>query len=189
MSDPTSDVDVLESVLVKDATLIAAVRPEQLGDPTPCGDYDVKALVDHILGWMQRFAASANGEVFEGDAGAFHSEDPVTDYHAMSSRLIDGWRRYGMERTLPSGSGEGTPARQGLGMAIIEYVTHGWDLASGIRAEVPFTDEEFEVALGYGQEMLTDEYRGEGMPFGPRVEVSADAPVGDRFIAFMGRQP
>jgi uncharacterized protein (TIGR03086 family) len=184
-----SDIDVLESVLVKDATLISAVRPEHLGDATPCGDYDVQALVDHIMGWMRRFAASAHGEVFDGDPSAFHSEDPVTDYHAISSRLIDGWRTYGVDRTLPSASGRGTPARQGLGMAIIEYVTHGWDLATGIRAEIPFTDEEFGVALAFGQEMITDEYRGPGMPFGLRIEVPADAPVGDRFIAFMGRRP
>jgi uncharacterized protein (TIGR03086 family) len=184
-----SDIDVLESVLVKDATLIAAVRPDQLGDPTPCGDYDVQTLIDHILGWMQRFAANANGERFEADPSTFHSEDPVTDYHAISSQLIDGWRTHGVDRTLPSSSGDGTPARQALGMAIIEYVAHGWDLATAVGAEPPFTDDEYEVALRVGRENLTDEYRGDGMPFGPRIEVAADAPIGEQFIAFMGRQP
>lgn len=49
-----SDVDVLESVLTKDAALLAAVRPEQLGAPTPCPEYDVHALVNHIVGWLRQ---------------------------------------------------------------------------------------------------------------------------------------
>ncbi len=40
------DVDVLDRVLVKDAALLAGVRPEQLAAPTPCPQYNVQALVN-----------------------------------------------------------------------------------------------------------------------------------------------
>lgn len=54
-----SDIDVLESVLAKDTALLATVRPQQLSAPTPCPEYDVQALVNHIVGWLQVFAAAA----------------------------------------------------------------------------------------------------------------------------------
>ncbi|MGH3813110.1 MAG: maleylpyruvate isomerase N-terminal domain-containing protein [Pseudonocardiaceae bacterium] len=43
-----SDIDVLETVLAKDAALLAAVSPEQLSAPTPCPEYDVQALVNQV---------------------------------------------------------------------------------------------------------------------------------------------
>jgi len=189
-SDEVSDIDVLESVLSKDADLLAGVNDHNLRAPTPCPDFDVATLVNHIVGWLQTFAAAANGRTFDGDPGSFESNSPVDDFRAISADLVAGWRKYGTDRTLPSiAGGDGTPAQQNLSMAIMEYTAHGWDLAKGTGQQIPFTDEELETALALGVETLPDQFRGEGMPFGPRVDVPADAPAADRFAAFMGRTP
>lgn len=89
-----SDVDVLESVLAKDTALLAAVRPEQLSAPTPCPEYDVQALANHIVGWLQVFVAAANGRIFEGDPADFVSTDPVTLERARAT-LPDQYRGEG----------------------------------------------------------------------------------------------
>ena len=186
-----SDIDVLESVLIKDATLLAGVEDSQRNAATPCPDYDVQTLTNHIIGWLRAFAAVANNRTFEGDPSAYQTEDPVTDFHAASAEVIHGWRTYGVDRTVPnvSGQGDGTPAEQNLAMAIMEYTGHGWDLAKATGQEVPFTDEELEIALAYGKQTLPDEYRGDGMPFGHAIEVPDDASAADRFAAFLGRRP
>lgn len=186
-----SDIDVLESVLIKNATLLAGVEDTNRQASTPCPDYDVETLVNHIVGWLQTFAASANNRSFDGDPSAYTSEDPLTDFHVISADLIAGWRKYGVDRTLPnvSGDGDGTPAEQNLSMAIMEYTAHGWDLAKATGQKVPFTDEELETALARGKATLPAEYRGDGMPFGDIVAVPDDASAADRFAGFMGRQP
>ena len=125
-----SDIDVLENVLDKDATLLAGVNDNNLHAATPCPEYDVATLVNHIVGWLQTFAAAANARTFPGDPNSYEGEDPAADFREISAELIAGWRQYGTDRTLPSVSGgDGTPARQNLSMAIMEYTAHGWDLA------------------------------------------------------------
>ena len=44
------------------ATIVVGVRPDQLGDPTPCPDYDVATLIDHLVGAGWRTVALGRGE-------------------------------------------------------------------------------------------------------------------------------
>ena len=84
--------------------------------------------------------------------------------------------------------GRPSPGAAVLGMTLMEYVTHGWDLATATGQPVPFTDDELGTTLERAKANLPDQYRGEGMPFAAAVDVPADAPVLDRLVAFMGRR-
>lgn len=181
-----SDVEVLERVLAKDAALLSAVGPDVLGAPTPCPDYDVRALVNHILGWLQVFAAAANGRVFDGDPVAFVSTDPVTEFRASAAELVSGWRSGGVDRQVRM-TGAELPGQTVLSMTLMEYVAHGCDLAMATGQVVPFTDEELTVALERARATLPDQYRGPDKPFGPAIDVPEGAPARDRFLGFMGR--
>ena len=59
------EIKVLESVLAKDQGLIEGIDPQRLSAPTPCPDYDVNTLVNHMVGWLQVFDAAANHRTFE----------------------------------------------------------------------------------------------------------------------------
>ena len=178
-----SDIDVLEGVLAKLEGLVAGVRPDQLDAPTPCPNFDVKALDDHIVGLLGNFALGAQGHPVP-DVG---TDDPGQAVHVRSEQILDGWRRHGTDREVSvMGSGPGMPGAAVLGMTIMEYVAHGSDLAMATGQPIPFTDDELGVALARGEATLRDDYRGDA--FGPRLDVSADAPVRDRFLAFMGRK-
>jgi uncharacterized protein (TIGR03083 family) len=58
----TDELDLLERILDGTAGLLAGVGDEQWTKPTPCPEYDVRALVSHITGWAQMFAASLRWE-------------------------------------------------------------------------------------------------------------------------------
>ncbi|MDQ2723155.1 MAG: TIGR03086 family metal-binding protein [Actinomycetota bacterium] len=181
------DIDIVESVLAKDGVLLAGVRAEQLTAPTPCPDYAVQALVNHIVGWSQVFAAAANGQPFEGDAASFVSTDAVAEFQASAAELVAGWRAGGVDRTV-SLVGPDMPAQMVLNMTLMEYVTHGCDLAVATGQTVPFSEEELEVTLERARATLPEQFRGEGKPFGPMIDVAANAPALDRLFGFMGRR-
>ncbi len=183
-----SDIDILESVLVKDRELIGAVTPEQSIAPTPCPDYDVRTMVNHLVGWSQVFAAAANGRTFDGDPTAYDGPEPAADFTAIATDIIAGWRAGGVDRQVAM-MGSKEAGQVVLNMTLMEYVAHGCDLAKGVGQEPPFTHDELTTALARGQDTLPEQYRGAGMPFGDIVEVPDDAPVLHRFLGFMGRRP
>jgi uncharacterized protein (TIGR03086 family) len=186
MSD---DIDLLEGVLDKTAGLLDGVTPDQYGDPTPCPDYDVRALVNHITGWVESFAAGANGETPSADPTAHEAgDDPGAEFRAAAAKVVEGWRTHGVDRKVGLMGGD-LPGQMVLNMTIMEYLAHGWDLATATKQAVPYTDDEAAQALSLAEGTLPAQYRGGDQPFGDIVEVPDSAPAVDRFIGFMGRDP
>ena len=183
------DLELLERVLDKTGAVVAGVTPDQYGDPTPCPDYDVRALVNHITGWVQSFAAGANGRTSEGDPNAHVAgADPGAEFRTAAAEVVDGWRTHGVDRQVALMGGE-MPGQMVLNMTIMEYLTHGWDLATATRQDIPYTEDEAEAALERAQATLPPQFRGEGQPFGDIVDVPDTAPAIDRFVGFLGRDP
>ncbi|MFI5036102.1 MAG: TIGR03086 family metal-binding protein [Acidimicrobiales bacterium] len=183
------EVALLQSVLDKTGDLIAGVREDQWGRSTPCPAYDVRQLTDHLVGWIQVFDAGCHARPFEGDPTTYRSgPDPAGEFRAAAASLVAGWREYGLDRELRVLGGE-RPAEMVFNMTVMEYLTHGWDLAVATGQPVPFSDEESLDVLARAQRTLLAQYRGEGMPFAHAVEIAPGAPATDRLAAFMGRDP
>lgn len=183
------DIDLLQRVLDKTAAIIEAVTPDEYDRPTPCPDYDVGALLNHMTGWVRSFAAGAAGSHFEGDPAAHVAgDDPAGEFRAAAAQIVAGWRANGLDRDVGM-MGRDVPGRMVLDMTVMEYMTHGWDLATATRQPVPYSEEEATQALERAQGTLPEQYRGEGRPFGLVVEVPDTAPAIDRFVGFLGRDP
>jgi uncharacterized protein (TIGR03086 family) len=183
-----SDIDLLESVLHKDTGLLAGVPREKLSAPTLCPDYDVQTLMNHLVGWVQVFAASAAGRQADGDPATFQTKQPAAEFQTAADELILGWREGGVDRLVRL-SGPELPGQMVLSMTLMEYVTHGCDLALATGQPVPFSDDELEATLEQARKTLPAEYRGPDKSFGPEIEVPKDASPLDRLLGFMGRQP
>lgn len=185
----TSEIDLLDGILTKTADLIAGVPPARRHHPTPCPDYDVAAMVDHLVGWVKGFEAAATGRPLDVDPStAPTGDDPAGEFRASAHRLVAGWRDNGLDRTVSLAGGE-TPGEMAFNITLMEYLTHGWDLAVGSGQPVPFTADEAEQVLARAERTLPAQHRGPGMAFGEIVPVAADAPALDRLIGFMGRDP
>src|SRR6185295_2205150 len=117
------DIELLSGVLTKTGDLIEGVRPDQGSLPTPCPDYDVDALLDHIVGWVQVFEAGSEGRTFEGDPSAFHvGDDPAAEFRRSASNLAASWRREGVDRDVAISSGDKMPGAMVLNMTVMEYL-------------------------------------------------------------------
>lgn len=184
------EIDLLSGILTKTGDVVAGVAPDQLDAPTPLPDYDVRALLDHFVGGIQYFAASAEGATYEGDPTAARAgDDPAAEFRAAADRVVAGWREHGFDREMSVMGGDPQPAEMVFNMTVMEYLTHGWDLAVATGQPVPYTDEEAAEVLRRAEGTLPPQYRGGDMPFGEIVPVPDDAPAIDRLAGFMGRDP
>lgn len=184
------DIELLSGVLTKTGDLIEGVQPDQRSLPTPCPEYDVDGLLDHIVGWVQVFEAGSEGRTYDGDPSAFHvDDDPAGQFRSSASNLVTSWRERGLDREVAISSGAKMPGQMVFNMTVMEYLAHGWDLATATGQVVPYTDAEAAEALVRARATLPPEYQGEGQAFGAVVEVDDDAPAVDRFIGFLGRDP
>lgn len=178
---------MLAGVMGKTADLVAGVDRDDLGRPTPCPDWDVRALVEHMVGWVQVFEAAAAGATYDGDPAAYRlTDDAAERFRGSADSLVAGWRDGGTDRTVRLTSSE-LPASVVFEMTLMEYLTHGWDLATATGRPAPYTDEEAERTLAGATATLQPQYRGGAI--GHPVEVPDDAPAVVRLAAFMGRDP
>ena len=183
---------LLAGVLDELATVVANIKPEQLHDPTPCTDYDVEQLRDHVVGWLSTFAdgfADPNGQAPRATLDDYRAPaEPATEIRAAADRLDRALRAGAAERPLRLGEAA-MPGELALGMILWEYQVHGWDLARATgQPWAPAAAASLE-SLAFAPGMLTPDYQGEGKAFGVPVPVAPDAPPLDRLLGLSGRDP
>lgn len=186
----SDQVELLDAVLGKTGALVAGASPADRGRPTPCPDLDVAALVDHVGEWVATFAAAAAGspppEAASPDAG--WPAPQAERFDVAARQAVDAFRAGATERQLTLMGGP-IPGSMVVGMMLMEYLGHGWDLAVATGQPVPYTDVEAAAALAAGKQMLTEQFRGPDKSFGPEVTVPSDATALERLIGFLGRDP
>lgn len=178
------------------AGIIAGVIPEQLSIQTPCADYDVRGVINHLVGGTRAIALAARGEQVDLAAFVHAAEDHVAaagdDLKAVAEDLLTQARAAleagGLaERTLPIG--EGMPGKLLLRIALVEAVIHGWDVAKATGQAYEIPDELAAPMLDGMRKAFGDGERPPGGGFGPIVPVPDDAPLADQLIGFTGRRP
>ncbi len=176
----------LDGVMRKTEGIIAGVKPDQLDLPTPCTDWNVRQLENHLVGWARHFAARESGQEVAGDPSGYQAgADPAREFDEARPTLVGALDGKLSAPADPSQSG-GFPPSALTTMLTGEYVLHGWDLATATGQPVPFTDQEARVCLGM-RSFLTAENRSP--MFGPEVPAPAGSTPLQEFIAFSGRRP
>ncbi len=184
----TASTEYLSRAFTSTRSVLAKVGPDQLGAPTPCVSWDVRALIDHFVSttrWWASVIVADEGLL----AGGPGSDDRVAGYDGNIAVALEAFGTdAALERTvqMPFGELSGTVV---LGLAAIEQFTHGWDLA---RATGQSTDLDPVLAgdlLVLAREAILGEYRGpnEMALFGPVVDPPRGAGPADRLAAFLGR--
>jgi uncharacterized protein (TIGR03086 family) len=174
------------------AAVVAEVRPDQLTGPTPCPDYDVAALVDHLVGAGWRAVELGRGATPSGEELP-HVELPDAPLQLQEAGVAaaQAWSedRLASSTTMPWG--ETYTGSTIVDMYLSELVAHTFDLALATGQALRCEEELAAAALAAAQSMLRPEYRdmlGPGSPFGAEQPAGEDATTLERFAAFMGRR-
>lgn len=175
------------------ASLIRTVRPGQLDGPTPCTEFDVRALLSHVVGGTRRIAVvgeGGDGLAMEPVAEGVEDDGWAAAYDEARVRVLKAWEtdeRMTAPVRVPWGEVPGHAALSGY---VMEIVTHTWDLAEAVGHPFALDPELAEFALATAQRVLPDSRpRDEETPFDTRREAPEGAGVYERLAAWMGRAP
>lgn len=151
--------------------------------PTPCSEYDVGALVEHIIG-THHFLLSAAG-------GTAHDTGSIGDRHGAVTRQAERtWADRGTDGTVDLG-GHQLPAAFALSLHALEAFVHGWDLATALDQPFEPTPEAVDAAWEAARMIVSDDNRSTtaGAPYGPAVTLTDLSSPLDTLIGFTGRNP
>ena len=186
----------LEPTARQMANLLERVADGRLTAPTPCGDYTLGDLIDHVGGLSQAFTAAAKKELGpessqgpSGDAARL-GRDWRTRIPGQLAALVEAWRNPTAWDGMTRAGSIDLHADVAGRVALNELIIHGWDVARATGQPFDFDTQSLEACW----ELLTersagDQEAGDDDPFGPVVEVPADAPLLDRLIGLSGRNP
>ena len=173
------------------ADLIANTEPGFLERPTPCEDYTLGDLIDHIGGFAVFLASSARKTTAEtgGRGPTADAANLGDDWQTRIPRdlvaLAEAWRDPEAWEGMTQAGGVDLPGEICGLVALDECIVHGWDVARTTGQPFEADDEDLEAV----RPIVAQFGDNPGGPFGTRVEVSDDAPPLDQLIALAGRDP
>jgi uncharacterized protein (TIGR03086 family) len=190
----TSDSDTVAMVsraLDQAAAVIEAIPAGQAGLATPCSDWDVQALVRHLIGQdLRNFLISAKGQNADWQAPADElGEDWAAAFRDHARALLTLWQGADLDQAVGMPGAPQAPLRSRADQQITELAMHSWDLVKATSQDDGLDPALAEHALAWSHQMLRPEHRGPGRAFGLEVPVAPDAPPYDRLAGWFGRDP
>lgn len=177
------------------ADLVGAVRDDQLTSPTPCSDYTVGDLVDHLGGLAVAFTGAARKEQVPGaeqggTGDASRLEPGWRDRIAADlAELAHAWRDPAAYDGMTVAGPVEMPGEIAAAVALNEVVVHGWDLATALGAPFAATDADVQACLSFARPFSTPEAAaGRGDAFGEVLPVPAGATPLVELLALLGRR-
>lgn len=195
---------LLERAIATGGAVVADIRSDQHANLTPCPEMDVRAMLVHLIGVLDRIAALGNGgdpfavpvpQVADGGWADAWQESARNAAQAWSDdALLVG------PMALPWIQGSGADV---LASYLSEVSVHTWDLAAGTGQQPDWDEKVIDAALQSAHRILPPENRRAlyaeisaamgldevAMPFAEAVPVPDDAPAIDRLVAWNGRDP
>ncbi len=187
--------EALANVFAGTRRILSNVRPDQLDQPTPCASWDVRRLINHIVGGSHWFAITTNAgaapEVDDTEDTDYTSGDMLASYDEGISETLAAFGAPGAEEKLVKLPFGEYPGAVFMAFATIDHFTHGWDLATATGQPRDLDPGMATQLLDQARMMVPDQFRGPdgAAPFGPVVDAPGSAPPADRLAAFLGRTP
>jgi len=150
-----------------------------LDSPTPCDEWPLRRLLDHMLETQRFFIGQARGQDVSPpgpNPPALVSDDPRADFEHVHAEVLEAFESPEVrEKTSPA-----------LGIAFADQLLHGWDIARATGQDPTMPEGLAEVAYEVIHGRFTPEQR-KGV-FKPELPVAADADPQEKLLAYTGRK-
>lgn len=181
-SPPADELECAEATFAVLEQVLHGIADDDLDKQTPCREFDVASLTDHLMNSITVLGGAAGAEFPERDKA-----DSVERQVVMAGRpALDAWNRRGLDGTVPFGSGE-APAKMMAGILSLEFLVHAWDYAAAIGREVNAHDSLTDYVMGLAKTIITPQGRTTA-GFDDPIELPDEAGSLDRLLAFTGRR-
>lgn len=183
---PQSLLADLDHALGAVGALVARISESQWSAPTPCTDWDVRRLVDHIVGMNLVFSAMLTDHPLPERGSDTLGEDPPRSYRTSSNALLRDFAQPGvLDRVYRSPMGSATGVQR-LQIRLYDLLTHGWDLSQAIGRHLEVRNNVALSSLEFARGQVSEAARPGR--FDREQPVAENAPALDRLAAFLGRR-
>ena len=185
--------------VLKSVDIVDTVAVVDLSRATPCAGWNLADLLAHMTVQHRGFAAAARG--FGADPEVWRVEsvvdavraDPRRAYSEAAHDVLDAFAADGTADApfaLPEfGDGAVFPGAMAMGFHFVDYVVHGWDVATSLGVEFELPADVVEAVLPLALAVPDGDIRTmAGAPFGPAVE-QRDSDDLERILLHLGRRP
>jgi uncharacterized protein (TIGR03086 family) len=176
-----------------DATrpVVAAIDPRRLTETTPCADWNVGQLLDHLVSGNWWAAELARGVTIDEVGSRLDGDqlggDPLDAYDRSAEAAAIAFEAPGALDTPCAVSYGPVPGSIYAGHRFIDVLIHGWDLAAATGQDRTLDPALVDACWGV-VEPQAEMFRGSGM-FGDSVSISPRADPQTRLLAALGRRP
>jgi uncharacterized protein (TIGR03086 family) len=184
----------LDAVGERNVQLVRQVGPDQWDDPTPCTEWDVRALVGHLITGRHVYRGLLEG-VPVADLRAMlrrqdeaRGDDPVAACESAVRSIRAAFAEQGaLERTVHHTIGD-MPGRQLLVQLVADCTVHSWDLATAIGVDPGLDEQLIELSYEfYVPLMQQDAIHSYGWFKPPASPLPEDATTLERLLHLLGR--
>jgi uncharacterized protein (TIGR03086 family) len=166
------------------AGVLANVGSDQFGAATPCSEWTIHDLIEHVIG------GNSNVGPWSGNPGK--PSDRPDDVIAAHRASADAAQQIfaapdGMSATFKMPFGD-IPAPVFIGMRTSDVLTHAWDLAVASGQSTDIDPELAIQQLAAVRAFVGPQFRGPGMPFGDEQHCPSSRSQADQLAAFLGRK-
>ncbi|WFE21839.1 TIGR03086 family metal-binding protein [Solwaraspora sp. WMMD937] len=174
--------------------LVAQIGADQWSAPTPCSEWDVRALVDHVVRGNLAVVPVLDGielaelgrlDIARPDFDVL-GHDPLTAVRRSVDVAVEAFTRPGVLDTVvhhPAGDMRG---RRLAGLCFNDNLVHGWDLAQAIGVDAALDPVLVEAALAY-LAPVADSLPRRYFATAPEVGPTTDRQI--QLLALLGRDP
>lgn len=152
-----------------------------LDRPTPCTEWTIADLFDHLVGAIDMFASASGAAAPDQQVAG----SPIRRFDAAVTRSLTAWRTSfdpTAVMSLPYGD---FPAELVVAMNQLDSLIHGWDLAAALGIPLRIPEDLANAAMETARVRVP---AGRGSVFGTEVATTSTSP-GDALLAFTGRDP
>ncbi|WAJ45076.1 TIGR03086 family metal-binding protein [Mycobacterium sp. Aquia_216] len=182
-SPPADELQAAEDTLGVLRHVLHTIADDDLSRQTPCTEFDVAKLTEHLLKSIGGIGRIAGAEFPEREPGDSVERQIIS----VARPVLDAWHRRGLDGNVPFGKGE-MSAKSACGIFSIEFLVHAWDYAAAVGRDVEAPEPLAEYVLDLAHNTIRPEFRG-AAGFDDPVGVPADASALVQLVAFTGRNP